>query len=97
MSNQNGCAIRVGRIVWILVVLFCLLAIGCVSGSNSTLRPSESTDSFIRCEEIRPKICTQEYVPVCGELADGSQKTYSNACSACSDMNVVRYQLDSCS
>ena len=37
-----------------------------------------------------------EYVPVCAELEDGSRKTYSNACSACSDKDVVKYQLNPC-
>jgi len=83
-------------IVWILVGLFSFVAIGCYSVSNSTSPTSGYTTGFIQCEDLRPEVCTQNYVPVCGELNDGSWTTYSNACSACSDMNVVRDHPDPC-
>ena len=40
------------------------------------------------CEEPRPEGCTAQYLPVCANLADGSRKTYSNGCVACSDASV---------
>ena len=72
------------------------MTIGCISDSNKTSGISSPEDNFISCGEKRPEICTMEYVPVCAELDDGSRKTYSNACSACSDIEVVRYQVNAC-
>jgi hypothetical protein len=85
-----------GMIVWILAGFFSLVTIGCASVSNNASPTGGSTADFIRCEEPRPEVCTQAYVPVCGELTDGSRRTYSNACSACSDTNVSVYRLDPC-
>lgn len=48
------------------------------------------------CPEQRPEICTQDYRPVCAKQKDGSHKTYSNACTACSEQNVVDYRNGSC-
>jgi len=36
------------------------------------------------------------YDPVCGTLAGGGSKTYSNACVACSDRKVSDYRPGSC-
>lgn len=51
----------------------------------------------INCSDPRPEMCTMEYQPVCGFYLDNSSKTYPNACTACSDKNVVRYIKDECS
>ena len=48
------------------------------------------------CPETRPQICTREYMPVCGRLADGGRKTYSNGCEACADGEVVAFSADAC-
>ena len=40
------------------------------------------------CEDPRPEVCTMDYRPVCATRYDGSSKTYSNGCGACSDANV---------
>ena len=48
------------------------------------------------CPEQIPEICTQDYRPVCAKQKDGSHKTYSNACTACSEQNVVDYRNGSC-
>ena len=37
------------------------------------------------CHELRPQICTMDYQPVCAKLEDGTFKTYSNGCTACTD------------
>ena len=67
-----------------------LLAIsGCGSDSNAN-------DSITPCEEPRPEVCTADYVPVCGTHKDGTKKTYSNACSACSVPEVQGYSEDAC-
>lgn len=48
------------------------------------------------CTEPRPEICTMDYNPVCGSLEDGSTKTYSNGCSACSDSAVTGWTQGTC-
>lgn len=48
------------------------------------------------CEDPRPEMCTMQYDPVCGQLDDVTYKTYSNACSACSDRKVIRYRPGEC-
>ncbi|MES0349936.1 MAG: hypothetical protein ABUK19_04375 [Desulfobacteria bacterium] len=48
------------------------------------------------CADPRPEICTQEYIPVCGQLRGGDTRTYSNGCTACSDKSVVSYVPGKC-
>jgi len=48
------------------------------------------------CEEPRPQVCTMDYRPVCGNLADGSVKTYSNGCGACGDAKVTSWVEGEC-
>lgn len=48
------------------------------------------------CADPRPQMCTREYRPACGLHRDGSRKTYGNACSACSDPEVVSQAAGAC-
>jgi len=48
------------------------------------------------CEDPRSQICTMNYDPVCGILRDGSQKTFSNGCGACSDANIIGHDPGEC-
>ncbi|MCP4767606.1 MAG: hypothetical protein GY875_15195 [Gammaproteobacteria bacterium] len=48
------------------------------------------------CEEPRPQVCTMDYRPVCGTLADGSVKTYANGCGACGDAKVNSWVEGEC-
>ena len=41
------------------------------------------------CEEPRSQACTRDYRPVCASLEDGSEKIYSNGCTACADAKVI--------
>lgn len=41
------------------------------------------------CAVPRPEMCTREYRPTCGVRRDGTRRNYGNACSACSDADVV--------
>ncbi len=51
---------------------------------------------LVACEDPRPQVCTMQYDPVCGLTSDSQHKTYSNACSACSDANVSGYSPGAC-
>ena len=65
-----------------------------ISACQST--PVQSVNQVV-CSEPRPEICTMNYQPVCGLDSSNSAKTYSNACGACSDKNVVTYIEGECS
>ncbi|MBQ1782181.1 MAG: hypothetical protein II007_00850 [Gammaproteobacteria bacterium] len=47
--------------------------------------------NLVLCPEVRPEICTMEYMPVMGWLEDGSTQKYANKCGACADGAVVGY------
>ena len=49
-----------------------------------------------KCTEPRPQVCTMDYQPVCGIQADGTTQTYSNGCSACSDLKIIGYNEGEC-
>ena len=51
---------------------------------------------MIACTDPRPQVCTQDYRPVCAYLEDGSYKTFSNGCNACSDPAVNGYRQGPC-
>ncbi len=89
MLNQK----IIRTIIFTALGFFFFMITGCVSVSEKT---GEQSEQFIDCKEPRPYICTMEYRPVCGTMADGSQKTYSNACSTCSDKNVTKYKPGEC-
>lgn len=48
------------------------------------------------CKEPRSQVCTMDYSPVCADVDDGNNKTYSNGCNACSDAKVIRYREGVC-
>lgn len=48
------------------------------------------------CADPRPQMCTRDYRPACGVLRDGSRKTFSNACSACADADVMSQAAGAC-
>lgn len=69
------------------------------AGRSSYHRSVANADSLkvkVPCTEPRPQVCTQDYRPVCAELQDGSFKTFSNGCSACSDPTVTGYRDGAC-
>ena len=49
-----------------------------------------------QCKDPRPQMCTMDYRPVCGISKDGSKKSYSNGCMACSNLKVVEYYHGTC-
>ncbi len=48
------------------------------------------------CADPRPQMCTRDYRPACGLRRDGTRQTYGNACSACSDPDVVTQAAGAC-
>jgi len=79
-----------------------------IAGCNSTTVDT-STDLSIEteCQNPRPEVCTEEYRPVCAlhdtgvrcittPCASTEWKTYGNACTACSDTDVIGYKQGEC-
>jgi len=58
--------------------------------------PVPSQTVMIACEEPRPQVCTMQFDPVCGLTVNNQYKTYSNACSACSDASVPGHSPGAC-
>ncbi|MBW1749103.1 MAG: hypothetical protein JRJ37_00080 [Deltaproteobacteria bacterium] len=81
---------------FILVLIAFSIILGCSTGTHRVKSGNGNVSNLIPCTAPRPEVCTQEYIPVCGKLGDGNQKTYSNACSACADSEVVNYQSGPC-
>ena len=64
--------------------------------SKNKVTEIKSQIKYIVCKEPRPQICTMEYVPVCAGLKDKTFKSYPSGCSACSDVNVIKYKTGKC-
>ena len=77
------------RCIFFVTIIF-------VSACGSTQQPNTLTTESIKCPELRPEMCTMDYNPVCGQLSDGSFKTYSNGCNGCSDSKVIGYSQGEC-
>ena len=76
--------------------LFVASVAGC---ANSPAKDDQANIGieYRACTEPRPEICTMQYDPVCGQMADGHRKTYASDCSACSDQLVLGYTPGECS
>ena len=73
-----------------------LQASGCANTKPQQAQGTERAQATVQCSEPRPQFCTQEYLPVCATLRDGTERTLPNSCSACSDTNVIIYRLGEC-
>jgi hypothetical protein len=105
----NG-AVEVPRVPQLLLVaiLAAPLCMGAGCGPpRSAPSALESARDTVECVDPRSPICTQDYRPVCGLRDTGIRcvttpcdstewKTYSNACSACSDPSVERHRPGAC-
>jgi len=78
-----------------------------ISCANSQQKTAQVEVLYNDCKEPRSEICTREYRPVCATRDTGVRcvttpcpateiKTYSNACTACSDPKVLGYRVGSC-
>ncbi|MCK5918483.1 MAG: hypothetical protein KAG34_08660 [Cocleimonas sp.] len=63
--------------------------------------------TYTECKEPRPEACTAEFRPVCGKAdtdvrcvtapcPSTENKTYSNACTACTDLKVDGFWKNAC-
>ena len=89
-----------------IVILFFTTA--CQSTTVKTPKPKgDKVVIAVSCKDPRPKICTQEYMPVCANKDTGvrcittpcpssEQVTYPNACSACADDKVYGHIAGAC-
>ena len=78
----------------ISVICLAVLLTACVSSPTTS---STSEVVLKACADKRPKVCTREYLPVCGFNDSGKKiKSYGNACSACADSKVLGHTLGEC-
>ncbi len=77
--------------IWIMAGLLMLGACA-TSSPDKPMVPAGATV----CEDPRPQVCTMDYRPVCGTHQDGSVKTYSNGCGACSNPEVTFWIEGAC-
>ena len=80
------------------IAIFAVTAVCAVTAAGCAKSPASADirAGFVVCTEPRPEACTMQYDPVCAEMTDGRSKTYSNACSACSDPLVSGYVTGAC-
>ncbi len=86
---------------YIRFLALCAMVVSLQVGGPADSKPlqtqnTESSPNVVQCTEPRPQICTQEYIPVCANLRDGTKRTYASGCVACSDANVVSYRPNRC-
>ncbi len=62
----------------------------------TTVTSSNTANKIVVCESPRSQICTMDYRPVCGLMAEKLTKTYSNGCAACSNPKVISYTDQAC-
>jgi hypothetical protein len=77
-------------------IVVSLLVSGCADTKPHEPQSTETSSDLVQCTEPRPRLCTQQYDPVCAELKDGTKQTYASGCVACSDANVVSYRAGAC-
>ncbi|GGA67569.1 hypothetical protein GCM10011369_06510 [Neiella marina] len=70
-------------------LLSCCAMVFVVTACQSQPQEIQLPKGFVKCPEPRPEICTMQYEPADGLLADGTTKSYGNACSACGDPQVI--------
>ena len=100
-SESEASMARFGRQKHATALMFCSIVVLLQVGGCADIKPhepqsTESSSNVVRCTEPRPRLCTQQYLPVCAELKNGTQQTYASGCVACSDAYVVSYRPDPC-
>ena len=77
-------------------VLALISLMGCAAIKYEQMDSETENKNQTICTDPRPELCTMDYRPVCGERNDGSHKTYSNGCNACSDHEVIGFIEGEC-
>jgi len=72
------------------------LVVGCSNAGNKPVEVTADPVALIPCQEPRAQMCIQLYEPVCARLQDGTEKTFSNGCTACADPAVRGYRPGGC-
>lgn len=67
-----------------------------VEGGVPPVDPGTGANVVCTADTRKGGICTREYRPVCGSLADATSRTFSNKCVACSDEKVASYVEGPC-
>lgn len=98
---------RISRSILVAALVAAIwLAVAC-RPPHLALSAADAPPDAGECADPRSPICTQDYLPVCGLRDTGIRcvttpcdstewKTYSNACTACSDPDVERYRPGAC-
>lgn len=92
-----------------LALLLLALLVATPSACRSDGPPASARgEGHTACTDPRPEMCTQDYRPVCGLRDTGvrcvttpcdaawEEKTYSNACAACSHADVHGWRPGAC-
>ncbi|MBW8192083.1 hypothetical protein K0504_13655 [Neiella marina] len=69
--------------------LFMFMTIFYLIGCQSSVPEQALPAGYAACPEVRPEICTMQYEPTDGLLSNGEVQSFGNACSACSNPDVV--------
>lgn len=77
----------------LLILTLTLFAASCYAGCDTN---SDNKILDTTCLEPRPEVCTMEHDPVCGYKSDGTSKTYTNRCSACTEKEIIGYKNGEC-
>ena len=75
---------------------FALTAIIGLTLAGCAAETAQPDPDLTACRDPRPEMCTQDYRPVCAVLADGTRRTASNGCTACSDPEVTGWVDGAC-
>ena len=67
-----------------------------IAAEPAIASPANQPGAATRCEDPRPEMCAQVYQPVCGSDAAGKRSTHGNACTACSDPQVLEHMPGAC-
>jgi len=79
-----------------MVILLSVPVLSYGSSEEGLPEGGSEEDALVICPEPHPQVCTRDYRPVCALLADGTFKTFSNGCTACTDPAVTGYRERAC-
>jgi hypothetical protein len=105
IKNSNHRGDLTSRFCVTLLTLFAISACTSIT-KEGFITPGMQTD-FTQCQAPRMQMCTREYRPVCGHVDTGircvttpcpseEHETYSNACEACAEEDVIGYEIGDC-